>query len=1236
MLGAQFGLEFGMVLDLRSNFADTAAWEPHVVTGDDGTAVVTVTLPDNLTTWRAVVRGVSASALVGETRGRMLSRRDLLVRIDTPRFLVQGDDLTIPVAVHNETAEPQMVQVSVTAEGVNTTGEDETLEISAHGRGVSDRDFAAPVPGRIRVEATAATATAGDRTEVRLAALPRGIKVVEGRTGVVATERGGVQETFFDVPEGRVDGATRLAVILYPGVDEALLDALLYLDLFPYGCIEQTVHRFLPAIQARAALLAAGSPAAERLRNLDEAIRRGVARVQNLQSDDGSFGWFRSGRGDPAMTAYALLGLVGAREAGVGGLDTSITRARNALMELVKTGSEDVRALAHYALASAASMNPEVYATTFRRRNDDLSVQGLAWMTLAAHRLGRSYDADELVRLLLERRVEEGRLTHWKASRGDCFVGSDREATGLAVQALLVTGTATPHVERGLQWLLESRSGGSFGSTKATAAFVAAASAWVTKNGAQGFGGAVEVLLDGNVVRTVETGAGGLAPADRRFLVEGAAGLAAGRHRLAFRLNGQGQLHWALRMESVVASEDLPGASHGLTLEREFLRPEEAPVEGQPPPVKPGYTVLRESARPRVEAETLGVVGSGDRVLVRVKLTAPRDLEYVLVEDPLPAGFEVLEGTAQGPFDWQERRDDRQVFFASRIAKGSVVYQYVLQATHWGSFTALGTTAHPMYLPEVHGRAPGHRIKVTRRPTTGADVEVPPTPDELYERARRLFDEGRLEDAARIFAGLRDEQPLRDEIVEEIETYLLRGAIERDDAKEIVRAREALVRRNASRIPDDWRSRRAIAFAYQELGEFEVASNLYRDLVARGFGLQTDWLQTLAGRDRELEGLDGMAQVLHAFPVSNATAQAAFRQAQRYRELPRPEGRDRPAGRPMDEETLDALWAFTAHYAETRLADPANYAVVEALRRAGDLEGAAAAAETFLERFPGSMFEDDTWFFLAESRFSTFEAEPTAERATAVREAAKPLTSRNFPRPGGRPAASEFRPRAYHLLARVHHVLGELDDAIRMYWKARSVEDAREAHAFLTEAWLRLEDTFVVPLGETPAMPIRYRNVNEVAFKAYPVDLQVLFAVRKTLEGLHEIDLSGIVPAHEWKVAFPDGSDHAGHEGEVSLPVEAGQAGAWLVVAKAGDHEAKTLIIQTDLSVVIQRVGEKVRVYVTDARGRNVREAYVTVADGSRIRARGLTDGRGVFEAPGVGTNAAVVVSKGDRYAIGR
>ena len=1237
--GLYGGAGFASSFEVRREFADTAAWEPRVVTDDQGRSVVKVKLPDNLTTWRATVRGVSGGALVGAGQGSVVARRNLLVRIDPPRFLTQGDNLVIPTAVHNNTADDLELTVKLTAEGVELQGEDERLTIPAGGRAISDRTFVSQDPGTVKIEARVGAGLVGDGVEVSLGALPRGIRTLDAMSGTVSTARGDTQQAFFDVPAGAVSGTNRLTVMLVPSVDDALLDVLLSLDLFPYGCVEQTVHRFLPALHAREALQATGGLQAERIAALTEAAERGAMRLRNLQNPDGSFGWFRGNAGDLAMTAYALRGLSAARRTGIKDLDRAIDQAVQGLQRLLPTGPEDARALGHLALAEVGVLDTESYTTTFRRRNDDLSTAGLAWLALAAKQLGRGFDTDELVRLVLERRVEAAGQTHWTGRKDDCFTGSDREATALAVQALLAAKVATPHVERGMQWLLSSRVQGGFGTTKASAAFVEAASAYVLTSRPQGFGGRIEILLDGAVVRTILHVAGRpLGLTDRRFQVTEAAALAVGRHTLSFRLEGQGELYWATRFESVLASEDLPAEPHGLSVERRYLRPDEAPLPGEPARVKPGYTILREAARPKIEPEDLEAVGSGDKVLVRLKIEAPRELEYVLVEDALPAGFEVLEGTAQGSFGWQERRDDRQVFFLTKLPRGPTTLEYVLQATHLGRFTALGTTAHAMYAPEVHGRGKGRTVRVlTPEAARAPEAERGPTPDEVYGEAKTRFEAKDWAGARQLLTALRTEQPLRDEIIEEIEAYLLRAAIEQGDAKEIVRAREELVRRNRSRIPDDLDTARQIAFAYQTVGEDEVATGLFRDLVARGFGLETDWVQLLTQRGREVEALDRLGSVLRGFPIMNASAQAAFQRAGRYRELQRPEGRAREAGRPMDEETLDALWSMAAHYAGTRLAPTIQYALIEALSRAGDLAGAAATAEAFLQRFPDSHYRDDALYFLADVRFRAFEKTPGDEAAARVLAAAEPLVKETFVRADRQQEWSPFRERAYHLLARVHHVRGELDQAIDAYRRAGGIEDAREALAFLTEERLVLEETVLRPLAGPTTFPVRYRNVAEVAFKAYPVDLQVLFAVRKTLEGLHKIDLSGIVPAHEWTVPLGGAADHAEHAVDVALPIEGAAPGVWLIVAKAGPHEASSLVIRTDLRVVLQNVGEKVRVYVTSVgRGDPVRGAYVTVSDGSTIRARGLTDGRGVFEAPGVGSTPFVVVSAGDRYAIGR
>jgi hypothetical protein len=1124
------------------------------------------------------------------------------------------------------------------ADGLDLAGEDAAIDVPAFGHAVVDRGTSAPRHGAARVEVAAVVDGAGDRTEARLPLLAKGVKHVDGRSGLIETGRGDAAETFLEVPEDAIPGSTRLVLVLQPGVEPAILEALLALDLFPYGCVEQTVHRYLPAIEALEALKAAGSPAASALARLEDSVRRGAARLKSLQNPDGTFAWFR-GQGTLVMTAYGLLGLTGARGLGVPDLDDPVQRAVGATKRLLPQGDEDARAFAHWALARAQALDGDAYAATFRRRDDDLSVIGLAHLTLAAKTAGRSFDVEQLARLIVARRVEDGTQTYWKAKSGDCFLGSDREATGLAVRALIEADAASPHAERGLAWLLARRPQGLAGTTKESAAFVGAAAAYVRTQRVQGFGGTVDVLLDERVVHTLRTGAAAPAASALRVVLPGGEALAPGRHRVAFRLAGEGRLAWALRLDCARAVEGLPGEEHGLLVERRYLAPERELLEGETPASRPGYEILRPAARPKWEPKAVEQVPSGAPVLVRVTLTAPRDLEYVVVEDALPAGFEVVAASPRGAFDWQERRDARQVFFLTRVPKGTTVLEYLLQATHLGRFTALGASASALYAPEIHGRSSGAVLSVVPRAPDAAGGETTPTPDELFAKAKELLAKKQLDDGKRILVALKEGQPLRDEVLEELEALLLDAAIQQDDAPGIVRAREELSRRNASRIPAGLDPSRAIARAYRTVGQHEVAGTLLRDLVARGLALEADWAQTLAGRGREVDGLDALTSALQGQPASNAAAALSFKAAQRWRELRRPAGRgERPAGKPMDAEMVDSLHSLTAHFAAHPVADPAGYALVEALRRSKDTGAAGAAGEAFLRRFPESVFADDTRFFLAETRYRAFEETPTPDVARAVREAADPLTKDGrFLRPDGSAQnVSEFRERAHHLLGRVAHVLGDLDLAERHYRAAPSVEDAREALAWLTAKTLSGDES-VVRVGPGPAsVPLRYRNVEKAVLRAYPVDVQVLFAVRKTLEGLNRIDLSGITAQRQWEVDLPKVPGRREGRLDADLGVPADAFGAWLVIAKAGDLEAATLVVKTGLTAELQRVGGKVRVHVRDAAGAPVRGAYVAVSNGQAIRARGLTDARGLLEAPEVGGTAFAVASKGDQVALAR
>ena len=112
----------GQVGRVREDFRNTAYWSAQLVTKDDGTASIEVTMPDDLTTWRMQVRAVSGDTMVGEGLNELVSTKPLLLRPALPRFLRVGDAAELRVLVRNATRTASNVEVALRAEGVAVTG----------------------------------------------------------------------------------------------------------------------------------------------------------------------------------------------------------------------------------------------------------------------------------------------------------------------------------------------------------------------------------------------------------------------------------------------------------------------------------------------------------------------------------------------------------------------------------------------------------------------------------------------------------------------------------------------------------------------------------------------------------------------------------------------------------------------------------------------------------------------------------------------------------------------------------------------------------------------------------------------------------------------------------------------------------------------------------------------------------------------------------------------------------
>ena len=96
---------------IRTKFADTALWVGALTTDKDGTAEVSLDMPENLTTWRIKVWGMGHGTSVGQGQTDVVTRKDLIIRLEAPRFFVQTDEVVLSAIVHNYLKTKKKVQV---------------------------------------------------------------------------------------------------------------------------------------------------------------------------------------------------------------------------------------------------------------------------------------------------------------------------------------------------------------------------------------------------------------------------------------------------------------------------------------------------------------------------------------------------------------------------------------------------------------------------------------------------------------------------------------------------------------------------------------------------------------------------------------------------------------------------------------------------------------------------------------------------------------------------------------------------------------------------------------------------------------------------------------------------------------------------------------------------------------------------------------------------------------------
>ena len=357
---------------LRSNFSETAFWQPHLLTGRRRLGHDRV----HGAGFRHVVERLGPRRHEGSPRrlgGRKRRGRvkDLMVRPYVPRFLREGDKAEIKVVVNNASEKTALRARSTldildpdrntslnTAFGVGDA--DARKPFTVKPGGGTNLTFLVTAPTGLRNVAFKVTATAGDVSDGELRPVP----VLPGRMHLVqsrfVTLRNKDRKTLRFDDLAKNDDPTLVNEQMVVTVDAQLfytvLQALPYLVNYPYECTEQTLNRFVstgivssvykdyPAVAKMAAEMSKrttpleswDAPDPNRKMALEEtpwlvtarggrtrtstrstsstrASRRRTAsrrsrKLRKAQTSVGGFPWFPGGPPSPYMTLYILHG----------------------------------------------------------------------------------------------------------------------------------------------------------------------------------------------------------------------------------------------------------------------------------------------------------------------------------------------------------------------------------------------------------------------------------------------------------------------------------------------------------------------------------------------------------------------------------------------------------------------------------------------------------------------------------------------------------------------------------------------------------------------------------------------------------------------------------------------------------------------------------------------------------------------------------------------------------------
>ena len=687
----------------RENFQPVLLWKGRVALDAQGRARVAVPLSDALSSFKLVAIATDGAQLFGTGMADVRTAQDLSIFAGMPQLVRSGDFYAAGFTLRNGSTKPMKVTASVDVSPRVARGKPLTVTIPAGGAAPVAWNLTAPenVAGlRWHVKAVAEGGQAKDQISVSQEVIPAiPVEVWAGTLAQIGPN------TMIPIvpPMGALPGRGTVDIRLSDTLAPPLAGVRLFMAAYPYTCFEQRLSTSVALGDAATWTRLAGE-------------------IPTYQAPDGLLRYWpsQSLTGSEALTAYVLSLTADAGLAIPEGPRTRMIEAMKAVLDgrLRHEDYGDVRlqrVAAFAALARQGAATPAMLGQIGMTPND-MPTSTLSDYLVALDRVSGLANAQALKTsaeaVLRTRLVYEGTRLDlsdqntapwWLMSSGD-------EGAIKAVIATLGRPGWQDDAPKMMVGVSLRQARGHWDTTTANAWGTIAAKKFAALYPASAISGPTTIALG-------------------RAAVSRAWPLAVNLRQVSFPLPA---------IQSPLHLSQANGAGPWATVSVSAAVPLTQPLFA-------GYKMAKKTEV--LQARTKGVLTRGDVVKVTITVEASAERNWVVVNDPIPAGATIVgdlggqskllnadakagDGKEFGAIDgdgkaWDvqvgvqpayiERRNDSWRGYFSWVPRGRFTIVYVMRLNGAGRFSLPPSRVEAMYSPAIHAAAPNAAVTVAQR-----------------------------------------------------------------------------------------------------------------------------------------------------------------------------------------------------------------------------------------------------------------------------------------------------------------------------------------------------------------------------------------------------------------------------------------------------------------------------------------------------------------------------------------